>query len=107
MVIPIINPTHRQAHYAFWQSHNSRQKMRKELAFSNPIKKFPFPSFLFFQPTHKPTDNGRAIATATNKRFERKAGKVLRLYFFGKKKVLSSYQHLSVKSALCQAAKTL
>jgi len=45
--------------------------------------------------------------TAGNKRFERKAGKVLRLNIFGKKKVLSSCQHLSVKSALRQAAKTL
>jgi len=44
---------------------------------------------------------------ATNRRFERKAGKVLRLNIFGKKKVLSSYQYLSVKSALRQAAKTL
>jgi len=44
----------------------SQQKCVKSLPFQ-PDKKFPLPSFLFFQPTHNPTDNGRQKATATNK----------------------------------------
>lgn len=58
----INKPTHRQAHYAFWQPHKAN-KMRKELAFSQPEKKFPSPLFIFLadtQPNRQRTTNSHS-----------------------------------------------
>jgi hypothetical protein len=78
--------------FAFFQPHKAKQKCKRAT-----------------NQTHGkatktiPTQN----CTTYNKRFERKVPKSLQLKVFNNKKVVSSYQHLSVKSVLRQAAKPL
>lgn len=53
-------PTHRQAHYAFWQPHNTDKKCVKSLPFPTQEKiSFPF-FFLFFSADTQRTTNSHS-----------------------------------------------